>query len=257
MADATNSLITTATTYSEDIAMACYLHSQVAPTSPTPGDIISWICRLQPAAMLQDADNLKALALHLDKIDATQVRDLYEGADPGWEGPAGLAFKERWENDFLTYVGKDGASGLRLAFKESERMLYNIANQAERLQEKCQAYIEDNLVGLRERFITACQDDEEAMKFKELKATTELIIGGIQIAVSGDNPVDKMATAVGQLVGAVFTFMTETVTDARDALKVSVGNKTFDILDATDALVSSAVIGYRPYSNEERIPYES
>lgn len=257
MTDARSSLIATATVYEEDIAMACFLHSQVAPSTPTPGDVITWICRLQPTAMLQDVDNLKALRWHLDRVDATQVQALYEGIDPGWVGPAGTAFEERWVNDLLTYVGKDGASGRRQAFEATEGMLINIAHESERLQQNCKNYIEQNLSGLREKFITACRDDAEADKLQDIGAGEDIVMGGVKLVLGGDNPVDKVGSALGLLLNAVSAFMESTVEDAQNALKVSVAGESFRIAEASDALLDSPVIGYHPYSQEHEIPYES
>jgi hypothetical protein len=249
-------LIATAEAASGDIGTACSLLKKLAPDSPSPGELISWVCKMRPEVMIDHADRLAALAPQLEKIDSTHVRRLFTGADRGWDGAAGLAFEDRWVNDLLKYVGEDGSSGRRADFAETERMLRSVAQVTDKLQARVSNHISEHIDGLYQRFVEACKTDGE----QEYKTDTEIVVtstvAGAVLAVGTATPPGWAVGALAIVVTAMFSFMKNSVTDARDSVGAAVAGSAMSIQGITEELTDFRVIDEEPYKAEESLPYQ-
>lgn len=251
-----DTLIEAASSHQMDIATACYLLMKIAPDSPSPGELITWICRMQPELMLDQARRLGGLTAELERIDSTHVRRLYSGPDRGWDGPAGRAFEDRWVNDLLTYVGKDGSSGRRADLTETEKMLRSLAHVTDRLQDRVANYINEHIDGLTWDFKEACKTDGETEYETDSRIVTTSVVAGAVLAVGASTPPGWAVGALAIVVNAVFAFMDNSVSDARDSVGAAVAGSAMSIQGISEELTDFQVIEETKYRPAEGLPYD-
>jgi hypothetical protein len=256
MATSRDTLIATAEGSTIDIATACYLLHKMAPSSHSPGELITWVCRMRPDQMLDHADRLDQLAQQLDRVDSTHVQRLYGDSDRGWDGPAGRAFEDRWVNDLLTYIGKDGSSGRRADFDETVNMLRSVALVTDRLQARVANHIQEHLEGLYWRFVEACESDGEEEYETDSEIITTSVVAGAVLAVGASTPPGWVVGGLAIVVTAMFSFMKNSVTDARDSVGAAVSGSAMSIQGVTEELTSFLPIDETPYATEEGLPYD-
>lgn len=251
-----DTLISAANNSAGDIGTACSLMKKLAPNSPSPGELITWICRMRPADMLDHADRLAKLAPQLEKVDSTHTQRLYAPGDRGWDGDAGLAFEDRWVNDLLNYIGKDGSSGRRADLDETEKMMRSVAQVTDKLQARVANHITEHIDGLYQKFVEACKTDGE----KEYKTDTETIVtaevAGAVLAVGASTPPGWAVGALAIIVTAVFSFMKNSVEDAQKSVGAAVAGSAMSIQGITEELTDFQPIDETPYKTEEGLPYK-
>ncbi|HEY8473409.1 MAG TPA: hypothetical protein VIL37_12350, partial [Natronosporangium sp.] len=117
-------------------------------------------------------------------------------------------------------------------------------------------HIQEHLVGLTLRFIEACKTDGEEEYETDSRIITTSVIAGAVLAVGASSPPGWVVGGLAIVVNAIFAFMDNSVTDARDSVGAAVAGSAMSIQGISEELTSFLPIREVPYAAEEGLPYE-
>lgn len=206
-------LISTATTYADQIGLANFICQQYMPSAPLPGDIVNYAARFDPEKMSECRENLKELrAKYHEFRNGNHAKDLAKK----WAGAGGTAFQDRWAFLENHIANENDTDSLYTFFNDMLEGMKNIEIAATNLQKSCIHGIE-GLADLRAEYCRALATSEDSGS-----GTVTTIVGYIGTGAgvgSAGGPKGVVAGAiVGLIAGMVVTFVEDATASSTSTL---------------------------------------
>jgi len=195
-------LISTATTYADEIGLANYICAEYMPGAPLPGDIVNYAARFDPDKMAECRANLEDMrAKYHEFRNGNYAKDLKDK----WAGAGGESFQDRWAFLENHVANENDTDSVYSFFNDMLDGMKNVEVAATNLQKSCVHGIE-GLGNLRAEYCKAL-----AASTDDGATTLNTIIGYVGTGSglgSAGGPHGIVAGAIiGFIAGMVVTFV--------------------------------------------------
>lgn len=205
-----------------NIGTADYLVATAIPGGASPGDIINWAIRLDPAALREKFEEFENLDRPKEGSGAYQSLvngNYFDALNEDWTGLGGDTYTYRWDL-FREYVGKDENQGLRRILSGQIAAMADLADGCEVFQDAVEDAIGAHLSGVRSAYVKALVEDGDGAAMTNALSGAGL---GAGFGSAGGWPGTLAGAAIGGVMGLIGDFTTDVETKTPEFLGDKVG----------------------------------